>query len=245
MLMGIVALVVLAAAWFMEIKPERQRAAKISAEVTAAHQQLQTAETAAASAHNAQASYSKAYASLVSLGQAVPATTETASLIYVLDRATHKRDVDFNSITAATSGSSTPSSSATPGTPEAAAGFTQQTFTFVFNGTFGELNRLFSQLEDFTVLTASGPLRVSGRLLTINSVSLTPVEAQQQSGAKNTQLSGTITATAYVLPAGEAALGGATPTGPAGTESSTSAPTSSTSSSSSAPVAPAVVKVTP
>jgi hypothetical protein len=242
MLMGIVALAVLLGAWFMAISPERERAAKVTAEVQSARQQLQTAETQAAGAHNAQASYSKAYASLVSLGQAVPASAETASLIYTLDRVTHRRDVSFSSITNSSAASGSSSASPTQaGAPS--AGFSQQTFTFVFEGSFADLNRLFDQLENFTVLTASGPLRVSGRLLTIDSINLTPSDGNEKSH-KSTQLNGTITATAYVLPAGESALGGATPAGPAGaTAPSTTTPSASTSSAT--PATPAVVKVTP
>lgn len=252
MLIGVMALVALLGLWFLAITPERKRAASVNAEVETARKQLQSAETQASSAHNAQASYSKAYASLVSLGQAVPATVETASLIYTLDRATHKRDVNFDSITSATAGSS-PSGSAAEPASTPAAGFTQQTFTFVFNGSFDRLNRLLHQLENFTVQTPSGPLRVSGRLLTINSVSLTPREAQsgssggsQSSGSsKKTELSATITATAYVLPAGETSLDGATPSGPAASGESSSAAPAGSSTSTSTPATPAVVKVTP
>ena len=111
MLIGIVALAVLLGAWFTTVAPERQRAAKISAEVETARQQLASAESAADSAKNAQAQYSSAYASLVSLGQAVPASAETPGLIYTLDRATHSRDVGFTSITAGTSGTASSSSS--------------------------------------------------------------------------------------------------------------------------------------
>ena len=103
MLIGIVALAVLLGAWFTTVAPERERAAKISAEVETARQQLASAESAADSAKNAQAQYSSAYASLVSLGQAVPASSETPALIYTLDKATHSRDVNFTSITAGTS----------------------------------------------------------------------------------------------------------------------------------------------
>ena len=60
-------------------------------------------------------------------------------------------------------------------TPAAAStAFTQEPFTFVFNGSFVDLYKLFDQLEGFTVQTPSGALHVNGRLLTINSVSLAP-----------------------------------------------------------------------
>jgi hypothetical protein len=248
MLIGIVALAVLLGAWFTTVAPERERAAKISAEVETARRQLASAESAADSAKNAQAQYSSAYASLVSLGQAVPASAETPGLIYTLDRATHSRNVNFSSITAGTSGTASSSSSASAAATAAAQDttFSQEPFTFVFNGSFVDLYKLLDQLEGFTVQTSAGALHVNGRLLTIDSVSLAPstsaaTSSTGSSKSKSPRLTGTISATAYVLPAGATPLGGATPSSPAGASAT---PASSTSSSGSA-VTPAVVKATP
>lgn len=242
MLIGIVALAVLLGAWFTTVAPERERAAKISAEVETARQQLASAESAADSAKNAQAQYSSAYASLVSLGQAVPASAETPGLIYTLDKATHSRNVNFTSITAGTTGTASTSPAATPAAQNAT--FSQEPFTFVFNGSFVDLYKLLDQLEGFTLQTSAGALHVNGRLLTINSVSLAPgsssAGASASSKSKSPRLTGTITATAYVLPAGATPLGGATPSSPAG-----AATTASSTSSSGSAVTPAVVKAAP
>jgi len=87
----------------------------------------------------------------------------------------------------------------------------------------------------------SGGLQVSGRLLTVQSVKLAPqTSSGASSGKPSERLSGTITATAYVLPAGQSLTGGATSAGPAGTATQTA----STGASSSAN-APAVVQVNP
>ncbi len=247
MLIGIVALAVLLGAWFTTVAPERERAAKISAEVETARQQLASAESAADSAKNAQAQYSSAYASLVSLGQAVPASSETPALIYTLDKATHSRDVNFTSITAGTSGTASSSSSSSAAATAAAQDttFSQEPFTFIFNGSFVDLYKLLDQLEGFTVQTSAGALHVNGRLLTIDSVSLAPSNSSGGSTtasgkSKSPRLTGTISATAYVLPAGATPLGGATPSSPAG-----AATTASSTSSSGSAVTPAVVKATP
>jgi hypothetical protein len=243
MLIGIVGLAVLVGAWFMVVAPEREQASKVNAEVQAARQQVSTAESEADSATSSRAQYSTAYASLVSLGQAVPSTPETPGLIYMLDKASHRRDVQFSSITTGSSGSSGSSSAAAAAPTAATATFTQEPFTFVFNGTFVDLYKLLDQLEGFTLQTPSGALRVSGRLLTIDSVSLSPlVEGQGSSSSKpkSGQLTGTITATAYVLPAGQAALGGASAAGP-------SAATAASAPSTTSPptTAPAVIKANP
>ncbi len=247
MLVGIVAMAALLGLWFTTVAPERERASKVTAEVEAARQQVATAESQADSATNARARYSAAYTSLVSLGQAVPASAETPALIYALDKASHRRDIQFSSITNGSTGSSGASASAAP--VAASAGFTQQSFTFVFNGTFVDLYKLFNQLEGFTVQAPSGSLHVNGRLLTINSVSLAPDAGEAQgpgSKKKSGQLTGTVTATAYVLPTGQTALGGATPSGPAGaTATAGTSSTASSSSSASGATTAAVVKAGP
>jgi hypothetical protein len=247
MLVGIVALAVLLGVWFTTVAPERERATKISAEVETARQQLASAESAANSAKSAQAQYSSAYASLVSLGQAVPASSETPALIYMLDKATHSRDVSFSSITAGASGTTGSSSSSSAAATAAAQDttFSQEPFTFVFNGSFVDLYKLLDQLEGFTVQTSAGALHVNGRLLTIDSLSLAPstTAATSSTGSnkpKAPRLTGTISATAYVLPAGATPLGGGTPSSPAGATT-----TASTTPSSGSAVSPAVVKATP
>ena len=251
---GLAALAVLAAVWLLAVAPEREKAATLATGVSAAQAQLSSAESQLASAARAQAQYEAAYTSIVSLGKAVPADQEVPSLIYQLAQATGQKNVEFASITsggasgasasspaskasAATGASSSASSSATA----ASAGFQQMPFTFVFNGTFESLSGLFHQLDGFALRTTSGGLRVGGRLLTVQSIKLAPATSSGSgSGKPSEQLSGTITATAYVLPAGQGLTGGATSAGPAGTATQTAS-----SGASSSANAPAVVQVNP
>jgi hypothetical protein len=243
---------VLAAGWLLLVSPERKRAASLKTQVDAASAQLASSSGELAKARADQARYAAAYASVVSLGKAVPAGQEVPSLIYQLAQASNQKNVDFSSITAGGSGaggsaaaSSTPASAtsatASSGPATTAAGFTQMPFTFVFNGNFEELYHLFQQLNGYTVRTTSGGLRVSGRLLTIQSTKLTPLAASASAGVKPGELTGTITATAYVLPASQGLTGGATAASPAG---SATTPVSSPTTASS-PSAPAIVRVTP
>ncbi|HYM44591.1 MAG TPA: hypothetical protein VES65_00305 [Solirubrobacteraceae bacterium] len=246
--MVLAALGVLAAAWLLAVAPEREQAAKLDSQVTAAQAQLSTAESQLAGASAAQARYQSAYASIVRLGKAVPASQEVPALVYQLARASNRKNVEFASITAGSGGSAGGGSGTAAGAADAAsAGFTQMPFTFIFNGSFTDLFHLFQQLNRFTLRTASGGLQVSGRLLTIQSVKLAPtsgsggvVGSSGRSGGSE-QLSGTITATAYVLPAGQSLTGGATAAGPAGTTTQTASV-----AGSSGPANPtAVVQVKP
>jgi hypothetical protein len=241
---------VLAAVWLLAVAPKREQAAKLGNEVSTAQAQLASAEGQLTSASAAQAKYQDAYASIVRLGKAVPASQEVPSLIYQLSQATKEKNVEFASITASIPGAGTgsgSSSSSSSTASTAGAGITQMPFTFVFNGSFDSLYNLFQQLDSFTTLhTTSGELDVSGRLLTIQSIKLGPVNTSggstqgAGSAANSEELSGTITATAYVLPAGQTLTGGATPAGPSGTATQT-ASTGATGSAN----APAVVQVNP
>lgn len=245
-LMVVSVLVVLAATWLLVVSPERQKASKLGDQVTAAQAQLVTAEGQVASARTAQTQYSAAYTSIVKLGKAVPAGQEVPSLIYQLDQASSSKQVDFFSITsgAGAPGASGSSSASTPATPAATAsgGLTQMPFTFVFNGSYDQLYHLFDQLNRFTVRTASGGLRVSGRLLTIQSVKLSPVIGTEPAGGKSIspRLTGTVTATAYVLPASLPSASEATPSSPGA-----ATPASSTGAGASSPTAPAIARVNP
>lgn len=244
--MVIAALGILAGVWFLAVAPKREQAAKLASEVSAAQGQLATAESQVADASAAQARYQGAYASIVRLGKAVPASQEVPALIYQLAQATDQKKVEFASITTtvpgagATGSSAASSSSASSSASAASAGFEQMPFSFTFNGGFNNLYSLFQQLDGFTTRGAAGALSVNGRLLTIQSVKLAPAGGSSASGGSE-QLSGTITATAYVLPAGQSLTGGATSTGPAGAATQ-SASTGSTGSSA-APAA--VVQVNP
>jgi hypothetical protein len=246
---GVLVLAVLGVAWMLVVSPKRKEATKLGKQVAEAQTQLSSAQGQLQNARAAQSQYSVAYSSIVSLGKAVPASQEVPSLIYQLSQATNEKNVEFNSIAATSTpgaGSSGAAAAGVAGSAAAAAsaGFSQMPFTFVFNGTFFDLEHLFQQLNGFTVRPASGGLQVSGRLLTIQSVKLTPESASSAAGGAShgsQSLTGSVTATAYVLPAGQGVTGGATPSSPAGATT----PVASSSGAPSSPTAPAIARVTP
>ncbi len=238
-LSGVIVLAVLAAGWLLVVSPERKQAAQVQAQVQSARQQLESAQTRATEARSAEQRYATAYVSVVSLGKAVPPSSEVPSLIYELDQASHEREVDFSSIATGTSGSapsSTPLSSSSSSSAAATpAGFTQLPFTFVFKGSFAGLAHLLGEVEGLVRRTSSGGVQVNGRLLTIQGADVT-IENNGQGAAPGTALSATITATAYVLPTGQGLTGGVAAVGPGA---------SGSASSSSLPTTPAVVRAVP
>jgi hypothetical protein len=238
----VVALAVLGAFWVLLVSPARKTASKLSSEVSTASAALATAQGEASNALIAQQRYSAAYTSVVNLGKAVPPSEEVPSLIYQLAQASNQKNVEFSSITAGGSGASTPSSSSAATPTSAPTGFTQMPFTFVFTGGFSDLYHLFLQLNKATVRTTSGGLRVSGRLLTLQGVKLEPAAdtTPGESGAQ--KLTGTITATAYVLPAAQGLTAGATAASPAAAAGAASPAGTSAATSGSTPAPAATVE---
>ena len=144
----------------------------------------------------------------------------------------------------ATSASTSSGSASATGSPSAsgasttAAAFTQMPFTFVFEGSYFDLERLLRQLTSFTTRSSSGTLDVNGRLLTVQSVKLVPTDTSH-AGAGT--LAGTITATAYTAPASAAPVAASSATPPVGSATSAASTTASGTSAN----APAVVRVNP
>lgn len=239
-----VTLAVLIAGWLLVVSPERKKASDLGATVSAAQSALSSAESELSNARTAQSQYASAYSSIVSLGKAVPASDEVPSLIYQLERASNSKSVEFQAISTGSSGGSGSAASSGSSASASAGGgtFTEMPFTFVFTGSFFDLEHLFGQLDHFTLRNASGSLLVSGRLLTIQSIKLTPLGVPGEKAGKGAaELTGTITATAYVLPASQGLTAGATASSPAGAKSSTVSGSRSSSSSAT----PAVIQVTP
>lgn len=116
-----------------------------------------------------------------------------------------------------------------PGAAIGPAGFPTEPFTFTFQGNFFHLADFFNRLERFVVAT-NKRVSVGGRLMTLNAITL---GAAQQGFP---QITASISATTYIVPAAQGLLNGATPTGPAGGSS----PRTVSTTSSSVPAAPAV-----
>lgn len=221
------------APWLLLVQPKREQAAKIQTQITAEQNQLASVRSQLAAGNQARAAFASSYTSLVRLGEAVPTDDNTPSLIYQLQSAAKTSDVDFQSLTfnagqGASTTSSTSSSQAAaatlpPGATIGPAGFPIEPFTFTFTGSFFHLTAFLGRLQQFVVANNQN-VEVSGRLMSLNAITL-------GQATDSGQLSATISATTYLLPASQGLLNGATPTGPAASTTQTvsnSSPTSST-----------------
>jgi type II secretory pathway pseudopilin PulG len=224
-LIVICAAALIVAPWLLVIQPKRDQASKLQKQVNAQQAELNSARAQLAVGNAARATFATSYATLVRLGEAVPTDDNTPSLIYQLQGAAKGAKVGFQSLTfnagsAGASSAPAPSSSAhsgssvqatsalPPGATIGPAGFPIEPFTFTFQGNFFHLGDFLGRLQRF-VVAGTQRLSVSGRLMTLDAITLGPAP----SGFP--QMTATISATTYLLPASQGLLNGATPAGPA------------------------------
>lgn len=243
----IVILVVLAvgavvAGWMLVVSPKRDQASALTSQISSEQSQLDAARGQVAAGEAARTAFAGQYAQLAKLGEAVPPDDNVPSLIYQVQSAAHGARVSFRGLqlTAGSSSSSTPSNSSSgsgsagasasaplpPGAAVGAAGLPTEQFTFTLAGNFFHLADFFNRLQNF-VISRDNRLLISGRLMTINAINLSP------GSGGFPQITASISATTYIVPAAQGAFGGATPAGPG------TAPPANASTSGSSTAAPA------
>lgn len=234
----------LVGAWMMIVQPKRQQAAKLATQVASEQSQLASVRAQLAQGREARDQFAQAYTQMVKLGEAVPPDDDVPSLIYQIQNAAGNSQVDFRSLQVTQGGSTAPSSSSggsgssassaagqlPPGVAVGPAGFPAEQFSFSFRGNFFHLSDFFNRLQHFVTAT-NDQVSISGRLMTVNGISL------QAAPDGFPQIAANVSATAYMLPASQGLVAGASPMGPAGTTGSAPA----AGSSSSTPTAAAAV----
>ena len=228
-LLVVVAFAALAGFWFGVLAPKRDQVKKVEAELATQQGRLDKARAGESAAQSARAHYNGDYATVARLGKAVPTDDDVPSLVYQLESAAVGSKVDFRSLkltpgapsATATAGGAAAGASGSPSATQAAAatlppgssvgsaGFPTMPFSFVFDGSFFSMQRFLRNVDRFVRLQ-DGQLLVSGRLLSVDGISLSAGREGFPS------VKATLTATAYLLPSDEGATGGATAAGPAG-----------------------------
>lgn len=245
---GIVVAIV--AAYLLLVSPVRSQASKLGGQISSEQSALDTARQQIASGEAARSTFATNYTTMAKLGEAVPADDSVGSLIVQVQSAASSSRIDFQGLTLVpgTGGSSTttptsPTSagqisaaSLPPGATVGPAGFPIEPFTFTFNGSFFHLSDFFGRLERF-VQTTNQRIFVSGRLLTLNAISL----GAGPSGFP--QITATVSATTYILPSTQGLQAGASALGPSAA-TPVSGGSSAGGSGSSTPLAPATIGAT-
>jgi Tfp pilus assembly protein PilO len=205
---GVLVLVLLAGAWFVLIAPRRDEASSLADQIAQAEQRRDAAVANAMAAEAARAAYRTDYATVARLGKAVPQNADVPSVVYQLETAARRAKVDFRSVRVESVAPTAPApvapaatgATSDPAAPAAAAaattttsGITPVPFTFTFDGDYFALRRFLSAVDRFSRVRG-GTVSVSGRLLTLDSVSLSP-------GRKGLpHVKAEVTAKAYVAP---------------------------------------------
>lgn len=222
----VVTVAILIGSWVALVAPKRDQASKLGDQITAAQGTLNAARAQVIAGQAAKNSFAQNYAQIARLGEAVPSDDNVPSLIYQLQTAATVAGVDFRILKLApaaagataptpptpptvTGASTSQATTATlpPGAAVGPAGFPTLPFTFTFQGNFFHLSDFFGRLDKFVVATSKN-VAVSGRLMTVNSITLGP-------GPKGfPQIIATISANTFLVPAGQGVLNGATPSGP-------------------------------
>jgi hypothetical protein len=234
------------AGWLLVVSPKRSQASALGGQIASAQSQLDSARSQVAAGVQARTAFAGQYAQLARLGEAVPPSDDIPSLIYQVQSAAQAAHVSLRALqlapssssssstsssgsSSSTSSSGTSSSQLPPGAGVGAAGLPTDQFTFTLTGNFFNLANFFNRLQHF-VVSSNKQLLISGRLMTINAINLSP----------NTggfpQITANVSATTYIVPPTEGPTDGATPAGP-GTSSTPQASTSTSGSSTAAPAA--------
>ena len=221
----VVAALVVAAAWFLVLAPQRKEASRLSGDVTTERQALTAAQAAGAEGLAAKRGYDRAYTTVARLGAAVPEDDNVPSLLLQVERAAEAAHIDFRELKVgggssavappAAPASPTQATTATlpPGAAVGTAGFPTMPFSFTFTGDFFRMSDFVERLERFLVVRNRRML-VSGRFLTIDGIALTAAPEGFP------RIRANVAATAYLLPANQGLTDGATaaaPAAPAGT----------------------------
>jgi Tfp pilus assembly protein PilO len=225
---GMIVVAMLAAAfWLLLLSPKREEAKKLDGRIETLEFSLSQHRSEAETAAAAKRAFPTEYQRLVVLGKAVPGGDETPSLLIQLSALANKSEVAFQNLTLHSSGEGEEVESAaggftSPTEAEAAllplgatigtAGLAVMPYELTFEGNFFQIAK-FIEGVDRLVKTTNEKVAVNGRLITVNSFSLTPAEDE---GGGSSRLLASFSVTTFLTPPGQGLTGGASPAGPEG-----------------------------
>jgi Tfp pilus assembly protein PilO len=235
LIFAVLGVIVLAGAfWMLLLSPKREEAKELGNQVQQLQATLAQHESEVETATAAKREFAANYGQLVLLGKAVPADSETASLLVQIQKISERAGVRFEEISLVSEGGEAAAAaptveSASPtevaastmplGASVGSAGLAVMPYSLNFTGNFFQISRFIHGLDDL-VKTTNEKVSVDGRLITVNSFSLSPVEEQG-----STELQAAFSVTTYLTPPEQGITAGATPVGPA---TATATPASAT-----------------
>ena len=190
---------ILAALWMLAISPKREERSQVKANVAAQEARLQTAQTQLASFEAAKKQFPVKLAELRRLDEAVPARGAISSLLRQLQRRAKVRNSNLRLVALKSAAPTTTGANGvtTPGATVGPNGLAALPFEFEFSGEYFDLRDILATVRR-SVSVRKDEVRVSGRLLTIDSVKFTRADPA------SSRTRATLSATAYIAPDGAA-----------------------------------------
>jgi Tfp pilus assembly protein PilO len=216
----VAAMVVLAGAfWVLLLSPKRDKSNELSEQVTALTSEVSQARQQAAASLVAKKNFPSDYRQLVVLGAAVPAEAATPSLLVQLNGLSDHAKTSFQSISLGSGEgeAGAPTSEAEAGgsaellplgAGSGPSGFAAMPYTLAFEGGFFDITKFIEGVDGLVTTKPDGEVDAHGRLMTIDSFSLTPVGSEGGNSSGN-QLSASFSVNTYVTPPGQGLTSGA------------------------------------
>ena len=191
--------------WLLVIQPKRAQASKLGAQVSSAQSQLDAARSQVAPGEAAQSAFPANYTAVARLGEAVPADDNVPSLIYQTPARRGAANVDFRAVQLTPAGAAAPAVSSTARPARPSPRRCHRAPRSVRRASPPSRSRSPSRATSSASRTSSAAsstssrrpathLSVSGRLMTLNAISLGPA----QQGFP--QITATISATTFLVP---------------------------------------------
>jgi Tfp pilus assembly protein PilO len=147
-------LLVLVAAWFLVVAPQRSKANELKAQLAASQDELSKRRLALITPST---NVTVKPSDLYRLTKALPNETDMSGILIDVDRLAHRRSLKFTSLT--------------PSTQALGSGFTQQPIAIVVQGRFGNVSAFLGDLRKL-VTVRGGRLDARGRLYSVSKVDL-------------------------------------------------------------------------
>jgi Tfp pilus assembly protein PilO len=155
----IVSLVIIVAAWVLLVSPERSKANTLNTEITAARASLATEQSQVAAGVQARTEYPGEVHAVNVLETAVPLSDEEPQLIRLINSLEVGHHINWTSATYSPGGAST-------------GGFPTLNLGFSLTASYSNIQNLFTAMDNLTMTDGTNVL-TTGRLFSIDNVSLT------------------------------------------------------------------------
>ncbi len=201
-IIAVLVLIVIAIGGFLlVVAPKHHQSGQLQSQITSEQSDLRQTEARVQSDLSAEAQYSAYAKQLTKIKSAVPSDAQIPELINQLQAASTQTKISLQGV------SVSPSSSATAGTSSTAA-FPSQSFNLSFTGSYFSVARLLGRLAAFVRIDDTH-FHVTGRLISISTLSLTPGSGSSSSAASSGMVTAAVTALDYDVPTGSLSDGSA------------------------------------